>query len=576
MMEEHSGIIVDEVHFARVLLHVSGHITEDVGELSKASIYIKDSYHGKLKPSHLDFDRKLRRFHIVYHILGANNSYPIETGDYYLRLKNHGEKYYSYLAPALRNCEKDGRLKYIPAQQDIDSGDTDKKPFQFTFSRNTAKHGREIFEMFSMMDLDEDTLYFRVRYQPQLEDMGIIYNMKQRFREWKANTRKAFNPFKESILIKKFNRYEEKRKKLRAAGRKPAILFASGSRSSLSGNEEYIYNRMKERNLLDDYNILFNFKSNINERYGTIGSFKFTKQLAMSDIIMIDDFLPFVYKFDYPCDVKFVQVWHACGAFKSLGFEREGKPGAPKTNTRVHKCYTHMPVSSEHSGRHHAEAFGLPEKVFLPIGIPRTDIFFDEEYKKSMVEKLRQEYPIIKRRDRVYLYAPTFRGNNAVDAHFPMERVDWKKWGAFLKERNELLLVKMHPFVKESIDIPEEYREYIIDMSEYREVNDILFITDVMITDYSSVMYEFSLLRRPMYFFAFDQRMYENSRDFYEPYEETVPSPSVIVKTFPALLHALSDTENYDYQALDRFVKKNFTYTDGKSTDRFIDQIILK
>lgn len=575
-MEEHSGIIVDDLHFARVLLHVYGHITEDVGDLSKASIYIRDSYHGKLKPSHLDFDRKKRTFHIVYHILGANDSYPIESGDYYLRLKSQGVKYYSYLAPALRHCEKDGRLRYVPTQEDIDKGDTDKTPYQFTFSRNTAKHGREVFEMYSMMDLDEDTLYFRVNYQPQLEDMGIIYNLKQRFREWKDNTRKAFNPFKESILIKRFNKLEEKRKKRRAAGAKPTILFASGSRATLSGNEEFIYNRMKERNLLDNYNILFNFKSNINERYGAHGAFRFTKQLAMSDIILIDDFLPFVYKFDYPSDVKFVQVWHACGAFKSLGFEREGKPGAPKTNTRVHKCYTHMPVSSEHSGRHHAEAFGLPEKVFLPIGIPRTDIFFDEEYKKDMVARLQQEYPIIRQRDKVYLYAPTFRGNNAVDAGFPMERVDWKKWGAFLKERNELLLVKMHPFVKKPIKIPEEYKDYILDMSEYREVNDILFISDVMITDYSSVMYEFSLLRRPMYFYAFDQRMYENSRDFYEPYEETVPSPSVIVKTFPALLHALDDTDNYDYDALDRFVRKNFKYTDGKSTDRFIDEIILK
>ena len=575
-MEEHSGIIVDDLHFARVLLHVSGHITEDVGELSKASIYIRDSYHGKLKPSHLDFDRKNRKFHIVYHILGANNSYPIETGDYYLRLKNKGEKYYSYLDVHLRNCEKDGRLMYIPTEEEKESGDFDAKPYRFTFSRNTAKHGKEIFNMFAMMDLDEDTLYFRVFYQPQLEDMGIIYNAKQRFKTWKENTRKAFNPFKENLLIKKFNKYEEKRKAKRAAGAKPTILFASGSRASLSGNEEFIYNRMKERGLLDNYNIEFNFKENINDRYGARGSVKFTKQLAMSDIIMIDDFLPFVYKFDYPEDVKFVQVWHACGAFKSLGFEREGKPGAPKTNTRVHKCYTHMPVSSEHSGKHHAEAFGLPEKVFLPIGIPRTDIFFDEEYKKNMTEKLKNEFPIIKQRNKVYLYAPTFRGNNAVDATFPMERVDWKKWGAFLKERNEILLVKMHPFVKKHITIPEEYKDYILDMSEYREVNDILFITDVMITDYSSVMYEFSLLRRPMYFYAFDQRMYENSRDFYEPYEDTVPSTSVIVKTFPALLHALEDTDDYDYDALDRFVKKNFKYTDGKSTDRFIDEIILK
>ncbi|MQN02289.1 MAG: hypothetical protein DUD27_00340 [Lachnospiraceae bacterium] len=575
-MEEHSGIIVDDLYFARVLLHVRGHITEDVGELSKASIYIKDSFQGKLVPSHLDFDRKNRTFHIVYHVLAANADYPIETGDYYLRLKNHGKRYYSYLTESLRETEKDGKLKYIPTEEEFRTGDYDPAPYEFELTKNTAKHGTETFNMYSMMDLDEDTLYFRVIYIPLLEDMGILYNTKQRFIEWKTNMRKAFNPFKESILIKYFNRCQKKRKQLREAGAKPTILFASGSRATISGNEGFIYDRMKERDLLKNYNVLFNFKENINLRYGALGSFKFTKQLAMSDIILIDDFLPFVYKFDYPKDVKFVQVWHACGAFKTVGLEREGKPGAPKTNTRVHKCYTHMPVSSEHSGRHNAEAFGLPEKVFLPIGVPRTDIFFDEEYKKNMVDKLRNEFPIIKQRNKVYLYAPTFRGRNAHDARFPMERIDWKKWGAFLKERNELLIVKMHPFVTREIPIPEEYKEYILDFSKYREVNDILFIADVMITDYSSVMYEYSLLRRPMYFFAFDQRMYENSRDFYEPYEQTVPSTSVIYKTFPALLHALENTDDYDYDALDRFVKKNFKYTDGKSTDRFIDQVILK
>jgi CDP-ribitol ribitolphosphotransferase len=75
-----------------------------------------------------------------------------------------------------------------------------------------------------------------------------------------------------------------------------------------------------------------------------------------------------------------------------------------------------------------------------------------------------------------------------------------------------------------------------------------------------------------MYFYAFDQRMYEMQRDFYEPYEDTVPGH--IVHTFPKLLKALSE-DDYDYSQLDAFIKKNFLYTDGKSTDRFIDQIIL-
>lgn len=71
--------------------------------------------------------------------------------------------------------------------------------------------------------------------------------------------------------------------------------------------------------------------------------------------------------------------------FKALGLERMSKAGAPPINTSVHKCYTHVPVSSYHSALHHQEAFGIGIDKFYPVGIPRTDIFFDEDYKKKPV-----------------------------------------------------------------------------------------------------------------------------------------------------------------------------------------------
>lgn len=96
---------------------------------------------------------------------------------------------------------------------------------------------------------------------------------------------------------------------------------------------------------------------------------RFAYYLATSDIILIDDYYPEIYKVDYPKTTKILQVWHACGAFKSLGFERLGKPGAPPFNTRVHKCYTHVPVGSYHSAKHHAEGFAIDESKFYPVGI---------------------------------------------------------------------------------------------------------------------------------------------------------------------------------------------------------------
>ena len=181
-------------------------------------------------------------------------------------------------------------------------------------------------------------------------------------------------------------------------------------------------------------------------------------------------------------------------------------------------------------------------------------------------------FPECKTAKTVYMYAPTFRGNNANNAHFPFDKLDLTAWGKFLDETDSVLIVKLHPFVKRRIEIPDEYAHRILDASDYREVNDILFIVDVLITDYSSIIYEMSLLKKPMLFFAFDQKYYEATRDFYEPYEELVPGK--IVHDFDELMTALKD-KDYEFEKMDGFIKKNFKYTDGKSTDRVIDQLIM-
>ena len=130
----------------------------------------------------------------------------------------------------------------------------------------------------------------------------------------------------------------------------------------------------------------------------------------------------------------------------------------------------------------------------------------------------------------------------------------------------------MHPFVKTPIFIPDEFKDVMIDASEYREINDILFITDLLITDYSSVVYEASSLNIPMLFYAFDLEGYISSRDFYEPFETFVPGK--IVKTFGELMKAIG-TNDFEQEKVAPFRDKNFEYQDGGSTDRVIDWLIL-
>ncbi|MDN6724773.1 MAG: CDP-glycerol glycerophosphotransferase family protein, partial [Tetragenococcus halophilus] len=111
---------------------------------------------------------------------------------------------------------------------------------------------------------------------------------------------------------------------------------------------------------------------------------------------------------------------------------------------------------------------------------------------------------------------------------------------------------------------------YIFDVSDVREVNDILFITDVLISDYSSLIYEFAVFKRPMLFYAFDLEDYITSRDFYEPYETFVPGK--IVETFDDLIIALKE-EDFEQEKVPKFLDKHFKYQDGKSSERLVDHL---
>ena len=556
-----TGAVLTTVLFSRVILNIEGYISDKIeGDIMNATICLKGDNGIIGHPQHIRVNERHRTFETMFHVTDLYERGPIPTGSYKLVLTVDGKEYGCYL---------DARLSHAYFEE--------VAKMNFRHLRRTVKHGDEQYELQRTIAEDGsigwDSLFIPQRDNPtfgeQMADLGKGF--KALGRAFVRVAKDWLLPLRDASLVRLFNRTSKKY--MSTPHEKKTILFASDSRAELGGNEEFVYNRMMERGMQDDFIYKFNFARSITKKRSWIGVRKYTKMLASCDILIIDDYLPFVYKFDYPENVKIVQAWHACGAFKSLGFERIGKKGAPKIDTRVHKCYTHMPVTSNHSALHHAEGFGLPEEVFLPIGVPRTDIFFDEEYKKNVTEELYGLYPVLKERTKVYLYAPTFRGQNALNASFPYHRIDFMTWGEFLKKENSILIIKMHPFVEEPAPIPEEYADYMLDLSEYREVNNILFISDVLITDYSSVMYEFSLLRRPMYFFAFDLVPYTRSRSFYEAYTDTVPG--YICRSFAALMRSLFETPDYDMNVIDAFVKKNFTYTDGKATDRFIDEIIL-
>lgn len=349
------------------------------------------------------------------------------------------------------------------------------------------------------------------------------------------------------------------------------VLFTSDSRAEIGGNLGLIYDRMCERGLDKQYDINMMFKESLKTRRSFCDKFKMPFLLGRADIILIDDFNPTIQLVKYKEGVKIIQVWHACGAFKTVGFSRLGKPGGPIIKSKSHKLYTHAIASSTHVSKFYAEAFGIDEGKVYPTGVPRTDIFFDNEYKTEVKERMYEAFEQA-RGKKVILFAPTFRGNGAKSAHYPFGKINMQALGDYCKSSNSVVIFKMHPFVKTPIFIPDEFKDVMIDASEYREINDILFITDLLITDYSSVVYEASSLNIPMLFYAFDLDEYISSRDFYEPFETFVPGK--IVKTFGTLMKAI-ETNDFEQEKVAPFRDKNFEYQDGCSTDRVIDWLIL-
>lgn len=338
------------------------------------------------------------------------------------------------------------------------------------------------------------------------------------------------------------------------------ITFLSNRRGELSGNPADVYEIIKDDDSLEIKMLL---DDNPMHRMSFKNLYTFAKLYSTSRVVIIDDFYELTSMVDKKNDVKLVQVWHACGAFKTFGFSRLGKPGGPKQTSMNHRMYDRAIVSSKEIRRFYAEGFGIPIGNVVATGVPRTDMFFDEQVANEMKANFYRDYPEWQDK-KIIMFAPTFRGNGRLTGHYPMEKFDLKEVADALGEEYGII-VKMHPFVNNPVEIPKGYENRIIDLSENSEINDLLFVTDILITDYSSVVFEASLLDIPMLFYAFDLSEYIATRDFYYEYEPFLPGK--LTQTQNELVDAIKN-EDFEMEKIEPFKHKFFDNLDGKSAER--------
>ena len=351
------------------------------------------------------------------------------------------------------------------------------------------------------------------------------------------------------------------------------VVLGSAHGDRIGGNLTWIRDGIR-RELPDVPIVELTFRPGGARTYARAVVHAFTSgfHLATARLFVVDDYYFPMYVVRPRAGTTYIQVWHACGALKKFGYSVLDKPfGADAAQIQsipIHSTYHRCLVSATRFIPAFAEAFGLPAERFTSaLGIPRTDLFFDPARAEAAAAAVRGRYAIPAGR-RVILYAPTYRASRMTNARDPLD-LDIAVLEAALGS-DHVLLLRSHPFVRERSRLASD-TPFAIEVSDHPDINELMLVSDVLVTDYSSAIYEFALLGRPMAFFAPDHTSYEASRGFYFDYMSGVPGP---VFTSTEELVGWLRAGAFDTEQVRRFAAESFDVADGRATARFVNEVV--
>ncbi|MGW0393958.1 bifunctional glycosyltransferase/CDP-glycerol:glycerophosphate glycerophosphotransferase [Streptomyces sp. NPDC003042] len=278
----------------------------------------------------------------------------------------------------------------------------------------------------------------------------------------------------------------------------------------------------------------------------------------------------------------YIQTWHG-SALKRMGFHEprtkaQGRAGQDRFQEAVDR-FDHFLVRSEHDVRTLAKGFRLRDEVLLRTGYPRNDALVEEQRAEAQSgERVRGPLAAelgIDPRKRVLLYAPTFRANadGAVEGfEFPF---DIEEFADRLGDRFTLL-VRTHYL--NSVSLPPSVAGRVIDVSRHHDITPLLALADGLITDYSSVMFDYAVLDRPMLFFAYDYEKYATDiRGTYFDLKEKAPGP--VVATADELMQAVAAFDEADAkyaEARQRFLTEFGEYDRGDAARQIVEKFFTR
>ncbi len=259
----------------------------------------------------------------------------------------------------------------------------------------------------------------------------------------------------------------------------------------------------------------------------------------------------------------YLQLWHGAGEFKKCGYDIEDKLPIDKRKPLeyIEECNCFL-AAEKYVASTMKTSIGF-NKPIEEFGMCRTDYLVN--LNKKEIEILKKKYNLLKNKKTI-LYAPTFRDNNLDNNNYELPILS-------LKDNKDVnVIICLHPLVAKSLKItklPDNFYNYSgVDIIE------LLTISDVLITDYSSTIFDYSILERPIIFYMYDIDEYLKYRAFYLDYKKDLPGP--IIKTENELYDSIKNIDEIEKKyrkQLKNFNKKYNYMNDGHVNERIVNKI---
>ncbi|AEV95226.1 CDP-glycerol--poly(glycerophosphate) glycerophosphotransferase [Pediococcus claussenii] len=302
------------------------------------------------------------------------------------------------------------------------------------------------------------------------------------------------------------------------------------------------------------------------ERFNNFNIIKIISAIHSGKVVIFDNYFPFLESVGKKKSQKFIQIWHANGAVKSFGWE---DPNTFRRSSldkrrfqRVYDSFDYILVGSNAMASVFKNSWHIPNQKIVKIGYPRSDRFYNSDWQESVIKKIQRIQPTLLEKPLIF-YAPTYRK----DLNFVLPT----DWDSFVVPPDMNLAIRLHPHLKSMEKDIINKTLGTINVDSRISTDELLFISKVLITDYSSVLFDFAInaSNKAAYLFTYDLDSYKENVGvqsiFFNQYSNILTKKSADL----AQLILKNDSTNFLKSVNDKWN----TFNDGHATERLLNLI---